>query len=321
MNFVYKNKIIFIHQGALGDRILVWPLLYAFAKYTDICAPDMARLFWGRDHTRAWQQALGYGLCPPALETALSGVYSGGCSPELSGARLVWLWVHTAPFPLPEETSGVECLPLFTAPPGARRHASCAVLEQAMRAGLLPDQDVGPLLVSARQAWQKHFGGRLDGPGERGLPVLLVPGAGHRAKQWPLERFVALAGALRGAGHTVVWILGPAEQERGMVLPETEVVCRPRDLEALAALLRSARLVVGNDSGPAHLAAMYGAPVLSLFGPTDPVVWRPLGAEVLGSPSGLEGISVDQVLETALRMIEEDSPRQGISPFGKAEIL
>jgi ADP-heptose:LPS heptosyltransferase len=53
------------------------------------------------------------------------------------------------------------------------------------------------------------------------------------------------------------------------------------DLEALQTLLKQARLVVGNDTGPLHLAGYLGLPVISLFGPSSPAQWAPLGARVI----------------------------------------
>src|SRR5690606_698276 len=52
------------------------------------------------------------------------------------------------------------------------------------------------------------------------------------------------------------------------------------DLGTYAGVLRRARLVVANDTGPAHIAAAVGAPLLSVLGPTDPVRHRPRGARV-----------------------------------------
>jgi ADP-heptose:LPS heptosyltransferase len=55
---------------------------------------------------------------------------------------------------------------------------------------------------------------------------------------------------------------------------------RIENLYELACWLASARLYIGNDSGITHLAAAVGTPVLALFGPTDPDVWAPRGANV-----------------------------------------
>jgi ADP-heptose:LPS heptosyltransferase len=54
----------------------------------------------------------------------------------------------------------------------------------------------------------------------------------------------------------------------------------PETPRELAALLASAGGVLGNDSGPSHLAALLGTPVVVLFGPSDARVWRPVGAGV-----------------------------------------
>jgi heptosyltransferase-3 len=73
-------------------------------------------------------------------------------------------------------------------------------------------------------------------------------------------------------------------------------------LRILGAVLARAGLFVGNDSGVSHLAAAAGAPTLSLFGPTAPEVWSPLGPRVvtLRAPGGaMSEISVDEVAAKA----------------------
>ncbi|NHZ47898.1 glycosyltransferase family 9 protein, partial [Nitratidesulfovibrio liaohensis] len=139
--------------------------------------------------------------------------------------------------------------------------------------------------------WQTLFGG-WNGADSR--TVVLVPGAGHRAKQWPPRRFAAVAGALLRAGYNPLYVLGPAELERGLdqnaLMPKEQPgggavpVVTPANHGELAHLLRRARLVIGNDSGPLHLAALHGAPVLALFGPAPAGAWCPHGAAALPSP-------------------------------------
>ena len=114
--------------------------------------------------------------------------------------------------------------------------------------------------------------------------VVLEPGAAYGpAKCWPADRFGRLAQGLLAEGVDVCTV-GTRE-----TLPLEDVVeahagagllraagLTP-DLEALAALLAEADLVVANDTGPMHVAAAVGAPVLALFGATDPVVSAPTG--------------------------------------------
>ena len=101
------------------------------------------------------------------------------------------------------------------------------------------------------------------------------PGSGSPAKNWPAERFAEAARRLSG-GRPWLLVLGPAE-ERPAAWPGA-VVAREWPLRVLGAALSRAGLFLGNDSGVAHLAAASGAPTLTLFGPTDPALWAPVGS-------------------------------------------
>ena len=135
--------------------------------------------------------------------------------------------------------------------------------------------------------------GRIEVPPNT---AALHPGSGDRRKNWPLEKFHALAEKLRKAGLTVQWVLGPAEEDAA--LPPGERTWRNADLSDLAAALSACRLFVGNDSGVSHLAAACGCPTVALFGATDAGVWAPRGpfVRVVASPGGmLEALSVETV--------------------------
>lgn len=92
--------------------------------------------------------------------------------------------------------------------------------------------------------------------------IVLLPGAGRMEKIWPLERFREVA---KKCEAVVVW--GPGELDLahavgGNIAPET-------NLRELAFILANARLVVGGDTGPLHLADALGTKVIGLYGPTD----------------------------------------------------
>ena len=126
------------------------------------------------------------------------------------------------------------------------------------------------------------------------------PGSGSPAKNWPAERFAEAARRLSG-GRPWLLVLGPAEEESA-AWPGA-VVAREWPLRPLGAALSRAGLVLGNDSGVAHLAAASGAPTLTLFGPTDPALWAPVGRSVatLRAPGGaLRALDVDVVVAAAL---------------------
>lgn len=144
-------------------------------------------------------------------------------------------------------------------PPDWRRHASLYYLEK------LGFSAAPPFLLGQAGPAIEH-------------DVVIHPGSGGRAKNWPFERFEALARRLESSGRRISWCMGPAEEERGLAC-EGEVLRRER-LTELAADLRGARLYIGNDSGITHLAAACGCPALAVFGPTNPAVWVPLGPHV-----------------------------------------
>ncbi|WPZ35748.1 glycosyltransferase family 9 protein [Thalassobaculum sp. OXR-137] len=115
----------------------------------------------------------------------------------------------------------------------------------------------------------------LDAPIADRLPArpfaLLIPGAspGRPAKRWPADRFGALASRLdaRGLGSVVAGTDGESGLAHAIQAqaPEALDLTGATSLADLAAVARAARLVIGNDTGPTHLAALAGAPTLALF--------------------------------------------------------
>jgi heptosyltransferase-3 len=113
---------------------------------------------------------------------------------------------------------------------------------------------------------------RIECAVEREDYAVIHPFSGSARKNWPLEKFRALAGKLERV-MTVKWCAGEED-------PPLAGAVRIDDLYELACWLAKARLYIGNDSGVTHLAAAVGTPVLALFGPTDPEVWVPRGQHV-----------------------------------------
>jgi len=112
-------------------------------------------------------------------------------------------------------------------------------------------------------------------PGEISRDVIIHPGSGGRSKNWPLDRFRALAKDLEQRGRSVTWCVGPAEE--GFDLSGCGSLLQTDSLETLAEGLAASRLYIGNDSGISHLAAAVGCPTVVIFGPTDPHIWAPKG--------------------------------------------
>ncbi|MGD9914909.1 MAG: glycosyltransferase family 9 protein [Rhizobiaceae bacterium] len=113
--------------------------------------------------------------------------------------------------------------------------------------------------------------------------VGLAPGSREAKKNWPLERFVAVARAMASAGHVPVFIIGPFEQpwlpQLREAVPQALFPTIDPIGRALAVLSRMTA-VLANDSGMGHMTAALGVPLVSLFGPTDAERWRPVGGPV-----------------------------------------
>jgi lipopolysaccharide heptosyltransferase I len=160
-------------------------------------------------------------------------------------------------------------------PPPDARHVVARNLALLRGVGIEPPPDpcgrIG-LLDAEREA----AAASLRAAGWRGEPlVALNPGAGWTSKLWPTAHFAALGKLLHarhGARPLVLW--GPKEEPlRDAVmagLGGTGAIAAPETrLRELAAVIAQARLFVGGDTGPSHLAAVMGVPVVSLFGASD----------------------------------------------------
>jgi ADP-heptose:LPS heptosyltransferase len=132
-----------------------------------------------------------------------------------------------------------------------------------------------------------------------GAYVVIHPFAGTPEKTWPAGHFIAVAEHLRDkAGLEPVFLAGPAD-DPGAFANFRMVLNAP--LAHVKSLVAGAQLFIGNDSGPAHIAAAFGVPVVVLFGPSDPVNWAPWRTEghVLTSPDAIDGIRVEEVVAAA----------------------
>lgn len=118
-----------------------------------------------------------------------------------------------------------------------------------------------------------------DGPG---LRIVLHPVTTRVTKQWPIHQFATLALMLSTRLRAVVYVTGSeADREALAVWPEasggTIMLAGRTSLRQLAALFEAVDCVVTNDSGPMHLAAAMGTPVVAVFGSTEPDRTGPYG--------------------------------------------
>jgi heptosyltransferase-1 len=156
-----------------------------------------------------------------------------------------------------------------------------------------------------------------------GTFAILNPGAGWGAKRWPGERYGYVARALAKDGVRAVLNYGPGEEnlareaEAASDGAATSMKC---SITELIALTRRARLFVGGDTGPMHLAAALSVPVVAIFGPTDPARNGPFGTRSIvlrnsasrtthaRNPRPDEAmleIGVDEVVDAARRLLAD----------------
>ena len=188
--------------------------------------------------------------------------------------------------------------------------------EQLKDAGVWPDAPTTPgsapppdlswlLRDDAPERQPAHFG-----LGDR--YALLIPGgSAHRpGKRWPAERYGELAAWLQGRGLEVAVIGGPPEAEAARAIlaaaPGAHDLTGRTDFMQIAALSAHAALVVGNDTGPTHLAAGAGAPTLALFSEeSDPALCAPRGRRVevlrVARLSDLSAETVEAAAQTMIR--------------------
>ncbi|MBV8541376.1 MAG: glycosyltransferase family 9 protein [Pseudonocardiales bacterium] len=137
----------------------------------------------------------------------------------------------------------------------------------------LPAGDDGRLAVRRPLPTAEHLTGR---PGY----VVVHPGASAPAREWPARHCARAVRALAAAGHRVI-VTGSARERHltAEVAGDTGVDLGGRThLRTLAAVLEHACVVVAGNTGPAHLAAAVGTPVVSLFAPVVPAArWAPYG--------------------------------------------
>jgi heptosyltransferase-3 len=127
------------------------------------------------------------------------------------------------------------------------------------------------------------------------------PVASAPDKTWHSSGFLEVAHHVQEAGLEPVFIGGAADDLSAFREFRT---LSGAPLTEIKRLLSRSALFVGNDSGPAHMAAAFGLPAVVIFGASDPAIWGPwrTASEVVTSPGGVAGVEVAQVLDALARL-------------------
>jgi ADP-heptose:LPS heptosyltransferase len=133
--------------------------------------------------------------------------------------------------------------------------------------------------------------------------AVIHPFASAAAKAWPAARFAEAARTL-DSNHGLTPVIIGATGDDFSPFREFETV-EGAPLSDVKSLLAGARVFLGNDSGPAHMAAAFGVPVAVLYGESNPVIWAPWRTEneVLKPESGLGSLALEEVLAAVKRLL------------------
>ena len=261
--------MLVLRPGALGDTLLAVPavraLRRAFGGVTLAAHSGASRLL---QHLGEVEAGLAFD------DPALAWVF-GAPHPPTDEQIVAWL---SGPRP-----PALRHTLVFAAGRYDHGHAAQYLLETLAPLGIDVALDAGPLGVEPRHSDE----------------VLVHPGSGSAAKNWPAERFAATIRALDGPARLIV---GEADTCAADAVDAASGRSLPRlshpSLEELAARLAGCRAYLGNDSGVSHLAGLCGARTVVLFGPTSAETWRPLGPDVQVAGFDADPAQLADVLQT-----------------------
>jgi heptosyltransferase III len=294
-----NGRIAIIRIRSMGDCILTTPAISILRE----ARPDLSIAVVVEDRFRALFEGnadVG-GIFPPKVSALRKwgpdlclNLHGGGTSAVLtavSGARFRagfahfrFQWIYNIRIPRAQQVLGVE----------GKVHTAEHLASAAFY--------LGAARVEIPRA--KLFASPTGQAGAPAIPPYAVihPVAAEPGKTWPADRFREVASHLqRSFDLQPVFIGGPGDDLSAFREWRT-VVGTP--LGEIKSLLVGAALFVGNDSGPAHIAAAFGIPVVVVFGTSDPVVWAPwrTQAEVLRGRDGIASVHLRQVLDALERL-------------------
>ena len=313
-----EKNLLIIHQGALGDFIAIFPAIHRLSDRFDrvdvACQSQLGKL----------AQYLGLAARRYPLEGAsFSSLYTDQPDPEIKArlGRYDQVILFSSSTELEQSLRHItqsRCIRIEPKPPaGQPIHITTYAMQNLTRSGL-----IGPEYPDLNHFDQTQYGAKKSLPHRDGNRILLHPGSGSKRKRWPLSQFKQIESLLTAEGLKTEFVLGPAEEDLlGELQDRNRKIHMLFDLIELAQLYQRAGGYIGNDSGASHLAAFLGLPTVVIFGPADPVRWKPNGALVeivrpdlscracfetepsnCEEPKCLEEIAADTVIEAFYRV-------------------
>jgi len=345
------RRILIVRLSALGDIVHALPVLNALRK----AFPD-AEIDWLVEETYAATLALATGLHRRIIVRATANISSGDVvsfastggyframsflrsqhydvALDLQGLIKSATWARASGATrvigfdrdaLREPLAG--SLYTETIKPDVSGHVIRKNLSILPALGITP----GPPELSLQPLASAEMIKAIQSAGGSNGYIVINPGAAWPNKRWPPDRFGAIAKTLRdrtGLHSLVTW--GPQERDLAESVSHASggaaSPAPPTSISDLAALMRSAALAISGDTGPLHIAAAVGTPIVGLFGPTRPErngPWEPRDEVISmsdtcvchhkrqclrGAPC-INEITVEQVIAAAERRLRSGRP-------------
>ncbi len=299
----HPKKILIIKPSAMGDIVLALPVLSALrASFPDagiswLVRTEFAALLEGHPYLseiilfdrkylgKAWKNPKAFGALVSLITRLRKEKFD--LIIDLQGlfrtASLGWLSGCKARFGL---RSGREFSHLFYTKT-IRQDKDCIhlvdyYLRIAAATGAVQSKVEFVLPVNPEADKSAKFLLDEAGAGQKNY-LVLVPGSAHADKCWPTERFAAVADKIVDKfGFAVITVGSMGERSlcdetNNKAKVNMENLAGKTDIPTLIALLRGAKMVISNDTGPGHIAAALGVPLVMIFGRTNPARVGPYG--------------------------------------------
>jgi lipopolysaccharide heptosyltransferase II len=285
------RKVLLVRLRSIGDTVLMTPCITALKRWrpdveVDVllepfCAPvleahpevarvvEVGRTFRERARAGAALRRRGYDMAVNlngGSTAAMLAVASGAPSRVgFAGYRQPWL---------------ANCRVTSSHDVWRRTDVHTVEHQLALVAGVgVPVDAAGPTSLATTEAARAEVARRLAAAGlAEGAYAVFHPEASLETKRWPADRFARLAATVSGELGLRAVVVGREASTVVAAAGEAGVAMADLSLAETMALVEGSALFVGNDSGPAHVAAAFARPVVVVFGASNAELWRPWSA-------------------------------------------
>jgi ADP-heptose:LPS heptosyltransferase len=288
-------RILIIRRGAVGDTVVTLPTLeilrrnYPDAYIEVIGDPD----YWEIAHKRYYVEAVSKGDAKLTPELySREGKIGKDLSVYFSSFDLIIGYVSDPDGVLSEnlrKAGAGRAVTRSPFPKGDDIHAADYTALALTEIGLEVNLPLFPKIYLSEEDLNFASGfltstGLEQCTNPESKPFVAIHPRTYGIKGLPIETFIKIGKWVESTiAAKTIWITGQAEEENIDVIESSfpsSLLFHLQPLPKVAAVLRLSRFYLGCDTGISHLAAAAGAPVIALFGPTNPHVWGPRGRKV-----------------------------------------